>query len=193
MAPPGVAAETGALRAESRRSRGLNVERRRRVKKTKVPEEDQYKILAAFERERDDIIKMFKEIFAFPYVEETTMVMLEALTDTAGIGFDVYPNYEPMERAPLTEADRGSNVIRPGDIVSGGSVSLGEIFDDEELLWSDRLDSYLFVAEQLLVKWLGKRMKEVEGYDTFPYPICICFQGDEPYYWDLATGKRLRV
>lgn len=158
----------------------------------KVPTEDQYKMLDAFERERDSIIKMFEQIFAFPYVEETRLVMLEALTGEWGIGFDAFPNTEPFERAPLTEADRGSNVIRAGECVAGGSVDIGD-FDVEELFDNDLLDTYLFVAEKLLIKWLGKRMKEVDGHDTFPYPICISFQGTEPIYYDLSTGTKKRA
>ncbi|MBX6767741.1 MAG: hypothetical protein IRY90_11415 [Actinomadura rubrobrunea] len=158
----------------------------------KVPAEDQYKMLAAFERDRDALIKMFKEIFAFPYVEETRLVMLEAVTDLAGIGFDAFPNYEPFERAPLTEADRGSHVIRAGDawpevpFLSATSTSKNY---STTTCWTP----ILFVAEKLLVKWLSKLLKEVDGHDAFPYPICMSFQGTEPIYFDLTTGEKLRA
>lgn len=77
--------------------------------------------------------------------------------------------------------------------MAGGSIYFGDDFDLDELLDEGLLDAYLFVAKQLLAKWLSKLIKEVEGYDTFPYPICMWFQGDDPYYYDLSTGERKRV
>jgi hypothetical protein len=158
----------------------------------KVPTEDQYKILDIFEKEREAIIQAIKQIFAFPYLEETQLVMLEAVTDKYGIGFDAYPHTAPFDRAPMFEEDRGTDIIRV-EGVAGGSFYFGDDFDVDALLEEDLLDAYLLVGEKLLVKWLGKRIKEVEGYDAFPYPICICFQGDEPYYYNLSTGTREHI
>jgi hypothetical protein len=157
----------------------------------KVPAEDQYKILDTFEKEREAIIQMIKQIFAFPYLEETQLVMLEAVTDKYGIGFEAYPYTDPLDRAPMFEEDRGKNIIRV-EGVAGGSVYIGD-FDMDALLDEGLLDAYLFVGEKLLVKWLSKLIKEVEGYDAFPYPICMYFEGDDPYYYNLSTGTRERA
>jgi hypothetical protein len=60
--------------------------------------------------------------------------------------------------------------------VAGGSIYFGDDFDLDELLDEGLLDAYLFVAKQLLAKWLSKLIKEVEGYDTSRIPSACGFK-----------------
>ncbi|SFJ58997.1 hypothetical protein [Thermoflavimicrobium dichotomicum] len=162
--------------------------RTKKFVKYKVSQEDQRKIIEAFQYVEDEITRSFQELFTYSYTRETEAILLEAKFDQIyGFSFDFKPITNQLKEVPLYYDRSGKPVF--GYLHMGTEIHFEKFLDVNAIIHQDLDAVYSVIMERLFVKWLGKFLKTVKGYRSFPYPIYFTHESLYPHYYDIRTGK----